>query len=372
MFGWSGNIMTRKESYLVLNSLRQIGPVRVRKLREALGSVEAILMESPARLAKIDGIGPGVAESVSRWESSWNLEEEKTLMERLGVEAVDWEDEHYPAKLKEIYDPPLVLYYRGNLDAVGSLSIGVVGSRRTSYYGMEMAKKLSYQMAYAGLTVTSGLARGIDTAAHQGALAAKGKTAAVFGCSLDRVYPSENEALADRIVQDGGVLISEFPLGTPPDRQTFPMRNRIVSGLSGGVLVVEAGKSSGALITAQMAADQGRTVFAVPGRIDQSYSQGCHMLIKEGAKLVESVEDILDEFSLLFQDQGPGKKEESRVDLSPEEKVVLEGIGDSETHLDVVIRKCGLPTSKVFSTLLRLEMKKLVQQLPGKFFLKIN
>ncbi len=364
--------MTRTECYLVMNSLRLIGPIRVRKLREALGSVEAVFSERGSTLARIEGIGQAAADSLSAWEKTFDLQKELDQIRELNLQVVDCEDEAYPEQLKEIYDPPLVLYYRGDLEAARKRSIAVVGSRNTTYYGLETAKKLSYQMAYAGLTVGSGLARGIDTAAHQGALAAKGRTLAVIGSSMDLVYPPENRALAEMIAEKGGVVMSEFCLGTPPDKQTFPMRNRIVSGLSRGVLVVEAGEKSGALITARMALDQGRQVFAIPGRINDASSKGCHRLIKEGAKLVEGVEDILQEFEFLFPTLENEPRQAWPDDLSEEELQLLNVLELNEIHLDEIIRKCGLPSAKVSSTLLRLEMRKLIRQLPGKYFVKTD
>jgi DNA processing protein len=364
--------VTRTECYLALNSVRRIGPVRVRRLREALGSVEAVFAADPARLARVEGVGEAAARSIAEWSRHWDLARELEETARLGVRVVDCEDPDYPAPLKEIYDPPLVLYARGDLAAARRRGVAIVGSRHTTRYGEECAKKLSYQLAYAGLCIHSGLARGIDTFAHQGALAAKGRTTAVLGCSLDQVYPPENQALADKIAGEGGVLLSEFPLGTAPDRQTFPMRNRIVSGLSQGILVIEAGETSGALITARMALDQGRSVFAVPGRIDSTQSRGCHRLIKDGAKLVESAEDILSEFDLLLPPSPEEQKRPWPEDLSPEEKAVLGAMEPDETQLDALIQKTGLPSGVVTSTVLRLEMRKLVRQLPGKFFVKTD
>ncbi|MEM9399044.1 MAG: DNA-processing protein DprA [Verrucomicrobiota bacterium] len=364
--------MNRTEAYMILNSLRLVGPVRVRKMLEVVGSPEAILAEKGTRLAKIEGIGQAVADSIINWETQWNLAQEWMQIEKLGFEIIDCEDDAYPNLLKEIYDPPLVLYTKGNKEALKRLSIGVVGSRRTSRYGSEMAKKLSYQMSYAGLSVVSGLARGIDTYAHQGALAAKGVTIAVQGCSLEKIYPPENQALATKMIEENGLIISEFPLGTTPDKQTFPMRNRIVSGLCSGVLVIEAGKDSGALITARRATEQGRTVFAVPGRIDQPYAAGCHRLIKDGAKLVEGVNDILEEFEFIFPQDTVKPKRFLPEDLNELEKLILENLGDEEMQLDVLIQKCTLPAAKVSTTLLRLEMRKLVQQLPGKVFVRTD
>jgi DNA processing protein len=364
--------MTRGEAYLALNSVRLIGPVRVRKLLEVFDSPEAILVASPSKLAAVAGVGQAVAECIRDWEKNWSLADELKRVAELGLTVIDCESETYPAMLKEIYDPPLVLYAKGDVTVASRPGVAVVGSRHTSVYGTGMAKKLGYQLGYAGLSVNSGLARGIDTAAHQGALAAKGKTVAVFGCSLDTVYPPENRALAEKIVEEGGLLLSEFPLGTPPDRQTFPMRNRIVSGMSKGTVVVEAGAESGALITAKMALEQGRTVFAVPGRVDQPHSKGCHQLIKEGAKLVEGVEDILADFEFLFPEAAQPKARPALDQLSGEEAKVFEVLGGEELHVDIIIRKSGLPSPVVSSSLLRLEMRKLVRQLPGRIYVRTD
>lgn len=364
--------MTRTECYAILNHLRLVGPVRVRRLIAAFGSVEALFAQSAARLAAVEGIGPAVAESIRDWEKicDWSAHERK--MREHNMRLVDCEDAAYPKSLLEIYDPPLVLYYRGDLEAVRRLSIAVVGSRQTTYYGLEMAKKLSYQIAYAGVTVVSGLARGIDTAAHQAALAAKGRTVAVLGSSLDCLYPSENRELAALMEERGGAVLSEFAPDTPPDRQTFPMRNRIVSGISSGVLVVEAGLDSGALITARQALDQGRQVFAMPGRIDTPQAKGCHRLIKDGAKLVEDASDILAEFEFLFPKEEKPSRREEPGDLGEEERKIWEALGVEEQHVDEIARKCGLPSAKVSSTLLRLEMRKLARQLPGKYFVRTD
>src|SRR5208283_1426398 len=238
--------------------------------------------------------------------------------------------------------------------------VAVVGSRETSHYGLENAKKLGYQIAYAGVPVISGLARGIDTAAHLGALAAKGMTWAVLGCGLDKMYPPENDALAAKIIESGGCLISELPLGTAPDKRTFPMRNRIVSGLSFGVLVIEAGRHSGALITARQALDQGRQVFAVPGRIDNPQAQGCHQLLKDGAKLVEGVEDILAELEFLIPRASVVTPRPLPANLTGDEEQVYAAIELDETPIDTITQATGLAAGAVLSTLLGLEMRKLV------------
>jgi DNA processing protein len=363
-------VMTRTEAYLILNSLKHVGPVRVRKLLEVLGSVEVIFGTSGSKIASIDGIGQKVADSIKDWEKQFDLDAELKKIEQMKITVLDCEDERYPAMLSEIYDPPLVLYTQGNIEALNKKSIGVVGSRRTTYYGIETAKKLSYQMAYAGMVVTSGLARGIDTAAHQGAVAAEGPTIAVLGSAIDELYPAENRSLYEKILDTNGTVISEFTLGTKPDKQTFPMRNRIISGLSNGILVVEAPVSSGSMITARMAGEQGRQVFAIPGRIDSPLSKGCHQLIKEGAKLVEEVEDILSEFSELYSTKEVKSERPIPENLTPEETAILQALTGDESHLDELSEKSGLPTGVVSFNLLRLEMRKLVRQLPGKYFIK--
>jgi len=364
--------MTRTEAYLILNALRLVGPVRVRKLREALGVVEGLLSQPTSRMAGVEGVGQAVAESIRGWEKSFDLAKELKQIEKLKLQVIDVEDSSYPSLLREIHDPPMVLYYRGNLEAVRGASIGVVGTREATGYGIELAKKLGYQLAYAGVGVISGLARGIDTAAHQGALAAKGRTAAVLGCSMDQMYPAENRALAEKMEESGGCVMSEFCLGTAPDRQTFPMRNRIVSGLSKGLLVVEAARASGAMITAKQALEQGRQVFAVPGRIDHPQSGGCHQLLKDGARLVESVEDVLAEFEFLLPPSEMPSINLPQGNLGEQERKVLEALGREEMHMDILTRKCGLPSPAVSATLLKLEMKRWVRQMPGKYFTRID
>jgi DNA processing protein len=283
-------------------------------------------------------------------------------------------DEEYPELLRQIYDPPIVLYVKGKLLTKDKNAVALVGSRMTTHYGTEIARKLAYQLAYLGVTIVSGGARGIDTAAHQGAISGKGRTIAVLGTGINLVFPAENAELFERIAANGAV-ITQFPFNRPADKQTFPIRNRIVAGMTLGTVVVEANLTSGALITANFATEYGRQVFAVPGRIDSPRSKGCHDLIKKGAKLCESAEDILSEFEYLFprsnrlatpQQNGvlPG------LTLSDNEKLVYEALDHQECSIDEVIQNSGLPSSAVSVALLGLEMKRLVRQLPGKIFVK--
>lgn len=364
--------MNEREAYVTLNMLPRIGPVRLGKLLKVFGSPEAILQAKTTALRAVNGIGAEVAASVASWESQVDPGAELQRADAAGVQIVTRADAAYPAMLREIHDPPIVLYVRGDVSALDTRSVGVVGTRKPSLYATECAKKLSYQMAYAGLTVVSGLARGVDTAAHQAALAARGRTVAVLGSGLENLYPPENRELAEKIAASGGAVVSEFSMATKADRQTFPMRNRIISGLSFGLLVVEAGARSGALISANQAGEQGRSVYVVPGRIDNPGAMGSNRLIQQGAKLVLSARDILDDLGLIFREE-PGLKSASEaLQLSPAERAVREAIGEDETTMDDIIAKCGLPTHQVSSTLLALEMRRLVKQLPGSRFVQIQ
>ena len=362
--------MNHLEACVALNMVPQMGPVRLRRLLDAFGSAEKILLARADQLAAVDGIGRALADNITRWQDFADPAAELKKATDLGARVITSEDEEYPAALREIHDPPIVLYVRGHLTERDRNTVAVVGSRKASHYATECAKKLSFQMAYAGLTVVSGLARGIDTAAHQGALAAKGRTIAVIGSGLGELYPPENAALADRIAESGAV-ISEFPIETKPDRQTFPIRNRIVTGMSFGVLVVEAGANSGALISANMAAEQGRTLYAVPGRIDSPAALGSNRLIQQGAKLVISVDDILDDLPLVFSKKPDLPATIPAADLTPDQQKVFDALGSDETLLESVIATSGLTAAVVSSTLLGLEIRRLVKQLPGKRYVKL-
>ena len=362
--------MNHLEACVALNMIPQMGPVRLRRLLERFGSAENILLARTDQLSAVDGVGRTLADNIARWQEFADPAAELKKAADLGAHVITGQDDEYPSALREIHDPPIVLYVRGHLTDRDRHTVAVVGSRKCSHYATESAKKLSFQMAYAGLTVASGLARGIDTAAHQGALAAKGRTIAVIGSGLGELYPPENAELADRIAASGAV-ISEFPIDTKPDRQTFPIRNRIVTGLSFGVLVVEAGANSGALISANMAAEQGRTLYAVPGRIDAPSALGSNRLIQQGAKLVITVDDILDDLPLVFREKPDLPAAAPAVDLTPEQQKILDAIGSEEMPLDSVIATSGLTAAVVSSTLLALEIRRLVKQLPGKRFVKL-
>jgi DNA processing protein len=365
--------MTSTEAYIALNMLPGLGVARLRRLLEVFESPERILLARATELRAVHGIGPEVADAIVHWEKHADLSAELQRIADFGAKVIPHDSPDYPPLLRQITSPPILLYVWGDLQPRDLHSIGVVGSRRASHYGLECAKKLSYQLAYAGLTVVSGLARGIDTAAHQGALAAQGRTIAVLGSGFLKLYPSENKLLAEKIAASGAV-VSEFSMEVTADTQTFPMRNRIVAGWGSGVLIVEAGFGSGALITASQAIDQGRNVYAVPGQIDRPTAAGSNRLIQQGAKLVASAADILDDLNVLFPraaSEQPTPPDRTGT-LKPDEKLVYDAIGDTETPIDAIISGCNLPSGRVSSTLLLLEMKRLVKQLPGQHFIKLG
>jgi len=366
--------MDSREALVALNLIEHVGPVRVRQLLEHFGDAPRILAASQDELLRVRGIGPEVAAAIAGWEQSVDLSAELRRIREFGCRILTQADAEYPDLLRQIYDPPIVLYVKGGLTPQDKNAVALVGSRTTTHYGVEAARKLAYQLAYVGVTVVSGGARGIDTAAHQGALAARGRTVCVLGTGINRVTPPENAELFERIAAHGAVL-TQFPFNRNADKQSFPIRNRIVAGMSLGTVVVEADLHSGALITANFATEYGRQVFAVPGRIDSPRSKGCHDLIKKGAKLCEDAEDILSEFEYLFP---PSNRPPSPGDtgvlpaltLSANEQRVYDALGPEELSLDEVIRKSGLPSSAVSVALLSLEMKHVVRQLPGKLFVR--
>jgi len=363
--------MTETEACIAINMIPKMGPVRLRKLLEVFGDPIRVLNAKATELRNISGIGPEVVTAISKWEEQVDLQAELDRITAFGAHVLTQQSLEYPPLLREIHNPPIVLYVWGKLTDRDRHAIGVVGSRRTSHYGLDCAKKLSYQLAYSGITVVSGLARGIDTAAHQGALAAKGRTVAVLGSGLNRLYPPENLQLAEKIAESGAV-VSEFSMDVTADTQTFPMRNRIVSGWGTGVLVIEAGLNSGALITANQAVEQGRSVYAVPGQIDRPTAAGSNRLIQQGAKLVTGAGDILDDLQILLPEKPKLTVSAPRADLlQPLERQVYDAIDDREAPIDEIIAKTNLPTATVSSTLLALEMKRFVKQLPGQHFVKL-
>jgi DNA processing protein len=359
------------ELLLTLNSLR-IGSTFYERLVKYFGSPEAILLATPQKLLKIPRISTFATELPKAVKEEVGKQELQLAREH-GIRIISFEDKEYPERLKTIFDYPLVLYVKGNIKILSNdLIIAIVGTRQVSVYGQIQAEKIAYGLVQRGFCVVSGLARGIDTAAHQGALKSKnGETIAVLGNGLKHIYPPENKRLADKICENG-VIISELPFAAPPLRINFPTRNRIISGLSLGVVIIEAPLRSGALITADFALEQGREVFALPGKVDNPSSRGCHYLIKQGAKLIEGVDDILDEFNVTTTDDKPLVTQRLTQSLSSNEKVLLSILHTSESlNIDEIIDLTKLPSSLILSTLLSLEMKKLVRQLPGKSYIRV-
>lgn len=375
--------MTSTDAYLALTLLPGIGPIRVQRLLKRFEQPQNILTASSRDITNVSGFGSEMAKLITHWQDHIDLAEEHRRIADHGIDLITLESEDYPPSLREIHDPPFLLFVKGQLLETDRHAIAVVGARRCTHYGTEAARKLSFQLAYSGLTIISGLARGIDTAAHEAALAAKGRTIAVLGSGIGNIYPPENAALAEKIAQSGAV-ISEFPVLYVPDKQSFPLRNRIVSGMSFGILVAEAPARSGSLITANQALDQGRNVYAVPGPIDRPTSVGCNRLIQQGATLVTDANDILEEREMLFPVE-INASSESTAALFPDEteshslsakldgteKTVYGALESSETQIDIIIQRTKLPSATVSATLLRLEMKRLVKQLPGKQFVKL-
>ncbi|AKJ64155.1 DNA-processing protein DprA [Kiritimatiella glycovorans] len=359
--------MDERESLIALNMVERLGPVRVRALIDTLGDAHAILHASPEDLARASGIGPSLAATIARQCRGIDLDRELRRVARAGAHIVTPLDDDYPAALREIYDPPLALYVRGALPRSDPRAVAVVGSRRCTAYGRACADRLACALSRAGCCVVSGLARGIDTAAHRAALKAGGRTVAVLGSGLERLYPAENASLAEEIAETGAV-ISEFPMTQDADKWTFPCRNRVISGLSAGTLVVEADERSGAMHTADAALEQGRSVFAVPGRIDSASSRGTHRLIKNGACLVDSIDDIVHEFELLFPEGAAPEPAAARPDtaLSTEERRVVEALWEESMDVDRLARKAGMPSHRVSGLLMGLVMKHVIRLLPGR------
>lgn len=369
-------LLERHLALLALNMLPGMGPGRKKLLSEFLGPPEEILATSEGVLAQIHGIGPKLAHEISHWEQYCNPEDELKLAEQSGIRIITDEDDAYPSMLREIHDPPICLYVRGSCELLNNTSyaVAIVGSRNASSYGMRMAGKLATEASYAGSPVVSGLARGIDTAAHEATLRAGGRTIAVIGSGMGSIYPPENVPLAMSIIERGGTVVTEFPIRYQPDRRSFPMRNRIISGLSRGTIVVEAGQKSGSLITAAQAMEQNRTVFAVPGMADSPFSKGCHALLRDGAVLTESFQDVIDDFTGL-----PGLKQPEAEKPTPPPKVSVkdlhltglerklwELILRGNDNMDDIIDLSDEEPSCVIAALLALELKRLIRQVPGR------
>ena len=362
--------MNRFESLVALNKAGEIGSVRLKRLIEYFGSPESILRAPRERLESISGIGGQIADKIISLRKE-GVEEELILARRQGLKVITIEESDYPENLKNIPGSPIVLYVKGELAPEDKFAIGIVGSRRASFYGLSQAEEFAFGLANQGFTIVSGMARGIDTYSHRGALKAGKRTIAVIGSGFNHLYPEENKKLAEDISKNGAV-ISEFPLDAKPLPQNFPRRNRLISGMSLGLLVVEAARNSGALITADFALEQGREVFAIPGKIDSINSFGTNELIKQGAKLVSGLNDILEEFSAPPQ-AVIKKPDEGRACLENKDEDKLYGLISREpVQLDDLVETAGMDIPRIFGILLRLMTRKLVRELPGKHYARYS
>jgi DNA processing protein len=365
--------MNRLEALVALNLILDIGSIRLKKLLDVFEKPENILNASIERLVFISGIGQAIAQKIVSIKKE-DVEKEFVSAERLDLTILSFESPDYPKNLSRICDPPIILYVKGKLSEDDNISLAIVGSRRASFYGLNSAENFARELAARGFTIVSGMARGIDTYSHRGALKSGGRTIAVIGSGFNNIYPVENKELAEEISKNGAV-ISELPVDSKPLKQNFPRRNRVISGLSLGVLVVEAAKNSGALITSDFALEQGRDVFALPGKIDSPGSFGTNGLIKQGAKLVSCPEDIIEEFPDLCRKieksvlkASPAPEKNKNESLSKKEALLYNMLSECALSMDDIIEKTDAPVAELSDTLLRLQIKRLIKQLPGRQF----
>lgn len=375
--------------YLRLHLTPDIGPIRVRNLVEHFGSVDAVLGASIAELERVDRIGPVSAQAIFAARNGDDVEQEVDRAASCGIRILCWEDADYPAILRNITDPPICLYVRGRIEPADGVAVAIVGTRRCSTYGREQALRFGELLGRAGFTVVSGLARGVDGHAHRGALQTGGRTIAVLGNGLATIYPPEHRELADQIAQAGAV-VSEFPMDSRPDAANFPRRNRIITGLSLGVIVIEAGKASGSLITARLAAEYNREVFALPGQVDRpEQTAGVNSLIRDGgAKLITCLDDVLDELGSVGDIMGgkqpakPRPKDDAQAGspeslpfeapqvpvLTGDDRTVFDAVSNGAENVDAICLATGLDSGRVMATLTNLQLKSLIRQLPGHLF----
>ncbi len=374
-----------EREWVALSVTPQLGPTRCKRLLSHFGSIEKIFRAS---LTELEAAGlPAVSAQSIALGTSWKLaEEELAKAARSGAKVITPTSPEFPEALKHIYDPPMVLYVRGDASILTAPGMAVIGTRHPTPYGMGMAERLACDLAARGMVIISGMARGVDTAAHRGAVTAKARTVAIFGTGVDVIYPRENAKLADQILATGGALVSEFPMGTGPKPENFPIRNRIISGMSFGVLVVEAGEYSGTRITARCALEQGRDVFAVPGNVTNKLAWGPNTLIKQGAKLVATWDDVWEELPSdlrlrLTPPEAPESKEpetaslfsQQETELSAKDRKVLSLLKKDEAkHIDQLVEKLegALSSPDIFASLFELELAGKIRQLPGKNFVK--
>jgi len=360
-------------SWVGLYLIPGLGNTSFKLLLETFGSAGAVFNAGFSELVKVSGVREPIARKIVNRQFSSDPEKEMRQAEACNARIIRYADPAYPRQLREIHVPPMLLYVKGRDLPIRQTFVAIVGSRNATHYGLKAAENLGFGLARRGAGVVSGLAKGIDSAAHKGCLRARGYTIAVIGTGIDRVYPTPNKKLSEEIVEKG-TIVSEFPMGSPPEPRNFPIRNRIISGLSRGVTVVEATRNSGSLITASLALEQGREVFAVPGSIDSFKSMGSHFLIKQGAALIENADDILEclgfsrrpvQQDCLFEDAS-----DSEAELSEAERKIYRILGDYPMHIDEIVRQGKMDAGEVSSALMELELKGLARQLMGKLFVR--
>jgi DNA processing protein len=357
-----------KRYWVGFNLVKGIGAVRLQGLRDHFGDL-AVAWQAPLDALQAAGLGPKLAGRVVQLRNDVDLDKLLAHITSQGIDILTWEDDLYPSRLKEIDQPPPVLYLRGKLTTEDAWAVAVVGTRRVSAYGRQVADELGTYLASNGVTVVSGLARGVDAIAHQSALKAGGRTIAVLGCGVDRIYPPEHAQLAAKIIANGA-LVSDYAPGTPPDASNFPPRNRIISGFSMATVVVEAGETSGALITAQFAVDQGREVFAVPGNILAPQSKGTNRLISQGAHPLLSVQDLLDVLNLTRVTEQQQARRVMPVDET--ESKLMSVLTHEPLHMDEIRNQTGLPIERVSATLVMMELKGMVRQVGGMNYVAVR
>jgi len=357
------------DAWLLLNA-SGIATARQLQLLEAFESAEAILGATDQQLTEVEGMTQAHIKKLRAAQQQVNIAElhQKCTEHQLSILTIA--DEDYPALLKEIDDPPPVLFVQSGFAKADELALAVVGTRKCTPYGRTVARELATNLAQRGFTIVSGLAVGIDGEAHEAALEAGGRTIAVLACGADITYPRQHRQLREQVAQSGAV-ITECPFGTPPTRERFPMRNRLISGLSLGTVVVEAPSKSGALITARLAAEQGREVFAVPGDINSPTSRGCHGLIKDGAQLVEVPEDVVDGLGIMLR-AVPAREQRREVELHGDEETVYQALSHQPQHADAIAESCEIPPARVTSALMLLEVKGLVRRFAGNTYVRLN
>lgn len=343
-----------------------VGPVTFKKLLSLYGDPASVFKTSPGELSAIEGVGKKKARHIKDFAGWKDAEKQVKQLNQCRARAVTFRSPEYPVMLRQMEDAPVLLYIKGDIQEEDKFAVAIVGSRKATSYGKLVTEKLSSELSGSGFTIVSGMARGIDTIAHTGSMASGGRTIAVLGSGIDRAYPPENRGLMERIASSGYV-VSEFPCGTEPNKENFPRRNRLISGLSMGVVVVEAAEGSGALITAGSALEQNREVFAVPGNITSPTSAGTNELIKKGAKLIQKTDDIIEELAPMLRGF-VRTKERARVDITEEEKRLCDMLTGEPLHIDALSRELSLTPAQALATLLGLEIKGVVRQADGKRF----